>query len=209
LATASDLTPGRGGVRDELGTARLRLSGAAGAHDAAAAVLAAIALGLDPRGIIGAIHGATPAFGRLEEVEVGGRTVVLSLAKNPASVAQAAEAVAMRQPDGVLVGLGDRPADGRDVSWIWDAPLDALLEVAPLTLTGRRADDLALRFKYADATAGPRVPPIVEPSIERALNDSLLRVQADGTLMVLATYTTLLGIRRILERRGLVAAMPR
>jgi len=208
-ATASDLTPGGGCVRDELGTARLRLSGAAGAHDAAAAVLAALALGLDPRGIIGAIHGATPAFGRLEEVEVGGRTVVLSLAKNPASVAQAAEAVAMRQPDGVLVGLGDRPADGRDVSWIWDAPLDALLEVAPLTLTGRRADDLALRFKYADATAGPRVPPIVEPSIERALNDSLLRVQADGTLMVLATYTTLLGIRRILERRGLVAAMPR
>jgi lipid II isoglutaminyl synthase (glutamine-hydrolysing) len=208
-ATASDVSPEGGYARHELGTACLRLSGTAGAHDAAAAALAVIALGVDPHRVIGAIHAATPAFGRLEEVQVGGRTVVLSLAKNPASVAQAAEAVAMRQPDRVLLGLGDRAADGRDVSWIWDAPLDALLGVAPLTLTGSRADDLALRFKYADATASPGVPPIVEPSIERALNDSLLRVRSGGTLMVLATYTTLLGIRHILERRGLVAAMPR
>ena len=194
---------------DDLGSARVRLSGTAGAHDAAAAVLAAIALGLDPRSVIAAIDGATPAFGRLEEVAVAGRTVVLSLAKNPSSVAQATEAAAIRQPDWVLVGLGDRAADGRDVSWIWDAHLDMLLGVAPLTLTGRRADDLALRFKYADAEkhAGPR--PVVDRSIEHALSDSLRHVRPGGTLMVLATYTTMLGIRRVLERRGLAAAMPR
>ena len=194
---------------DDLGSARVRLSGAAGAHDAAAAALAAIALGLDPLEVIAAIDGATPAFGRLEEVVVAGRTVVLSLAKNPSSVAQATEAAAIRQPDWVLVGLGDRAADGRDVSWIWDARLDTLLGVAPLTLTGRRADDLALRFKYADPEFHHSLRPIVDRSIEHALTDSLQRVRPGGTLMVLATYTTMLGIRRLLERRGLAAAMPR
>jgi len=201
---------GQDGEHDhELGTTHVRLSGTAGAHDAAAAALAAIALGLDPRLVIESMGGATPAFGRLEEVRVGGRTIVLSLAKNPSSVAHAAEAAAARRPDWVLVGLGDRAADGRDVSWIWDARLDSLLRVAPLTLTGRRADDLALRFKYADVTEPPSRRPIVDGSIERALLDSLGHVRPGGTLMVLATYTTLLGIRRVLERRGFAPAMPR
>ena len=192
-----------------VGSTHVRLSGTAGAHDAAAAALAAIALGFEPRLVIESMGGATPAFGRIEEVRVGARTIVLSLSKNPSSVAHAAEAAAARQPDWVLVGLGDRAADGRDVSWIWDAHLDSLLRVAPLTLTGRRADDLALRFKYADVTEPPSRRPIVDGSIETALLDSLGHVRPGGTLMVLATYTTLLGIRRVLVRRGFAPAMPR
>jgi len=96
------------------------------------------------------------------------------------------------------------------VSWIWDAALDELPGLAPTTLAGDRADDLALRFKYGSpqpmmATAGL----VVEPELERALDTSLDRISPGGTLMVLATYTPLLGIRRVLERRGLASAMPR
>jgi UDP-N-acetylmuramyl tripeptide synthase len=192
-----------------VGAARVRLSGNAGAHDAAAAALAAIALGLEPRVVVEALDGATPAFGRLEELSVDDRTVVLSLAKNPSSVAQAVGGAVMRRPDWVLVGLGDRPADGRDVSWIWDARLEELLPIAPLTLTGSRADDLALRFKYAATPEDPRHRPIVDRSIEHALTESLGRIRPGGTLMVLATYTTMLGIRRVLERRGFAGAIPR
>ena len=193
-----------------LGSARVRLTGSAGAHDAAAAVLAAITLGLDPVRVVRAIDGATPAFGRLEELSVGGREVILSLAKNPASAAQAAEAAAARKPDRLLIGLGDQAADGRDVSWIWDARLDALAAIAPLSFTGDRADDLVLRFKYGDAVATQSVGTcVVEPRLERALRDSIERVRPGGTLMVLGTYSTLLGIRRVLERRGQADAMPR
>jgi lipid II isoglutaminyl synthase (glutamine-hydrolysing) len=198
----------RGSAVRDLGEVRVRLAGTAGAHDAAAASLAAIALGLGPDAVVEAIDGATPAFGRLEELTIGDRTVVLSLAKNPSSVAQAAEAAAIRRPDWLLLGLGDRPADGRDVSWIWDAHLDALLRVAPLTLTGTRADDLALRFKYADVAERPRHLPIVDESVEHALADALGRIRPGGTLMVLATYTTMLRIRLVLERHGHAAAMP-
>jgi UDP-N-acetylmuramyl tripeptide synthase len=159
---------------------------------------------------VAAVDGATPAFGRLEEVRVAGRRVVLTLAKNPASVAQATEAVAIRRPERILIGLGDRHADGRDPSWIWDAALDRLAELAPLTLTGNRADDLAIRFKYA-AHRSKRLPgrPLVVRSIDAALNESLGRVAPGATVMVLGTYTALLAIREVLERRGVAAAMPR
>ncbi|HEY7969609.1 MAG TPA: DUF1727 domain-containing protein, partial [Candidatus Limnocylindrales bacterium] len=154
---------------------------------------------------------ATPAFGRLEELRIADRGVVLTLMKNPVSAAQAAEAVAARRPDHLLIGLGDRPADGRDVSWIWDAPLDALPGIAPMTLTGSRADDLALRFKYGrDAACRADVDePRVETELERALDSSLRDLPPNGTLMMLGTYTTLLGIRKILERRGHAPAFPR
>ena len=200
----------RGPSSPPLEHVRVGLAGAAGAHDAAAAVLTAIILGVDPRQAVAAIDHATPAFGRLEELDVGDRRVVLTLAKNPASVAAAAAAVVSRRPDGLLIGLADRHADGRDVSWIWDAPLDHLLEIAPTTLTGCRADDLALRFKYALGSrilSGDR--PVVDPALEHALDGSLQRVQPGGTLFVLGTYTALLGIRTVLERRGLAPALPR
>ena len=190
-------------------SARVRLSGSAGAYDAAAAVLAAMALGIDRADAIAAVDGATPAFGRLEEVEIGGKRIVLTLAKNPASVAQAAEAAAVRSPDGLLIGLGDRPADGRDVSWIWDSEIEGLPTVESVTLTGSRADDLALRFKYAtgDGRSLERRP-LVERAVDRALDASLGRIRPGGTLMVLATYTTMLGIRRVLQQRGAVPALP-
>jgi lipid II isoglutaminyl synthase (glutamine-hydrolysing) len=189
---------------------RVRLSGAAGAYDAAAAVLTSIVLGIEPRTAIGAVDLATAAFGRLEELDVDDRRVVLTLAKNPASLAEAAEAVRARRPDGLLFGLADRPADGRDVSWIWDAPVELLRDQAPLTVTGNRAEDLALRLKYADGgSAHPFGPPLVDPSPERALDSSLRRVRPGGTLIVLGTYTALLGIRMILERRGLAPDLPR
>jgi UDP-N-acetylmuramyl tripeptide synthase len=207
-----ELRPHLTAVPDRVGTgnARVRLTGSAGAHDAAAAILAATSLGVPAGAAIAAMDGATPAFGRLEEIRVRGRRVVLTLTKNPASVAQAAEAVAVRRPDHVVVGLGDRHADGRDVSWIWDAALDRLADLAPLTLTGTRADDLAVRFKYA-VSSGGRLPdrPVVIHSIEAALSEGLARVAPGGTLMVLGTYTALLGIRAILERDGLAVAMPR
>jgi UDP-N-acetylmuramyl tripeptide synthase len=194
-----------------LPTVQVGLTGTAGAYDTAAAVLTAISLGADAETAARAVHGATPAFGRLELLQLEDRGVILTLAKNPVSAAQAAEAVAARRPDHLLIGLGDRPADGRDVSWIWDAPLDALPAIAPTTLTGSRADDLALRFKYgrgAESRADIEAPTVVA-ELEPALDSSLRRLPPNGTLMVLGTYTTLLGIRKILERRGLAPAFPR
>jgi UDP-N-acetylmuramyl tripeptide synthase len=190
--------------------ATVRLAGASGAYDAAAAVGAAMALGVDPRAAIRALDGATPAFGRLEELLVDGRRVVLALAKNPASLTESAQVAVSSHPDGVLLGLSDEPADGRDVSWIWDVDFERLRGIPAIGVTGTRADDLALRFKYADdLTAGSWPIVAIEPLVDRALDRMLATIPPGGTLAVLATYTSLLGIRRTLQRRGVVTAIPR
>ncbi len=46
--------------------------------------------------------------------------------------------------------LNDNIADGRDVSWIWDADFELLAgRVRRATCSGTRAAELAVRFKYA------------------------------------------------------------
>jgi len=73
-----------------------------------------------------------------------------------------------------------------------------------------RRDDMALRLKYEPgpiATGRQIITRVGAPEV--ALAAMLAAVPADGTLVVLATYTSLLAIRMTLERRGLVPAIPR
>ena len=55
----------------------------------------------------------------------------------------------------VYAALNDGVADGRDVSWIWDADFELLSErVERVTCSGTRAAELALRLKYAGVDEG-------------------------------------------------------
>jgi UDP-N-acetylmuramyl tripeptide synthase len=191
-------------------SARVHLGGYSAAYDSAAAVTAAIATGIAPEAAIHGLDGATPAFGRLEEAWVDRRRIVMALVKNPASMTESVEVAAALVPDGLLLGLSDEPADGRDVSWIWDVDLEPLRAVPRIGLTGTRRDDMAIWLKYAPRSTGEPwrvVTRVGEP--EAALVAMLAAVPAQGTLVVLATYTSLLGIRSVLEQRGVVPAMPR
>ena len=86
LGVRVDGLDARGGIRlafdgplvatangEPLPTVRVGLSGAAGAYDTAAAILAAISLGADAETAGRAVNGATPAFGRLEELRLEDR----------------------------------------------------------------------------------------------------------------------------------------
>jgi UDP-N-acetylmuramyl tripeptide synthase len=94
--------------------------------------------------------------------------------------------------------LNDRIADGRDVSWVWDADWELLVgSVRRFTASGTRAAELALRMKYAGLDAD-RIT--IVDDVEQGL-DSALR-SGDGPLYVIPTYTALLELREILTRRG-------
>src|SRR5204862_3934978 len=85
------------------------------------------------------------AFGRLEELNVDGRSVRLVLVKNPAGFNAAIGALLEtgRRPR-LLAALNDRDADGRDVSWIWDADFESLApSIEHAVVTGIRSRDLA------------------------------------------------------------------
>jgi UDP-N-acetylmuramyl tripeptide synthase len=183
---------------------RVPIPGLYNAYNALAALGAARALDLALAEATRALATFRPAFGRLETVEVDGRTMRLVLVKNPAGFNAAVGALLeTRRNPRLLAALSDRDADGRDVSWIWDADFEALApSVEHAVVTGLRGRDLALRFKYA-GLAEERMEVVDEwgPAIERAI----ALAPEGGEIVVLATYTAMQELRASLARRGAVA----
>ena len=173
-----------GGVRVE---AALRVPGVYNGYNAAAALLAADELGVDLTGAAAALEAMDPAFGRGQVVEFRGRRVKLLLVKNPAGLNQVIRLLRDAPPSPVLVAINDLDADGRDVSWLWDARVEELAGTGHrFAAAGLRAHDMALRFKYA----GIEAP--AEPDIGTALDRLIAGTGPGETAYVVPTYTAML-----------------
>jgi UDP-N-acetylmuramyl tripeptide synthase len=180
----------------------LPLPGLYNVYNALAAVAAALQLGIEPRRIAAALASMRGAFGRVETVAVGGKSVSILLVKNPAGANEVLRTLRLEAGESQLdlwIALNDRIADGRDVSWIWDADFE-LLEgaVRRVTCAGTRAPEMALRLKYA---GWPQGAIAVEPEVERSLDLAL--GEARERLFALPTYTALLELHKLLSSRGL------
>jgi lipid II isoglutaminyl synthase (glutamine-hydrolysing) len=191
----------RGALESVTDVIRVPLPGIYNAYNALAAIAVADVLGLSSATAARALHDFRPAFGRLESVLAEGRTLRLVLVKNPAGFNAAVSTLLEtgRSPQ-VLAALNDLDADGRDVSWIWDADFEALApKIEWAVVTGLRAPDLALRLKYAGLAADKMT--VVDgwrPAIRAALDHAL-----PGTeIVVLATYTATLALRAALVDLG-------
>src|SRR2546423_10383662 len=117
------------------------------------------------------------------------------LIKNPAGANEAIRTlVSGGTPPHAVVGLNDEIADGRDVSWIWDVDFEPLLEgLESVVVSGERAAELALRFKYGGFDE-ERI--VVEPSIDAAVDRGLELTPSGSDLVVLPTYTAMLALQR-------------
>jgi lipid II isoglutaminyl synthase (glutamine-hydrolysing) len=183
-------------------TLRLPLPGLYNVYNALAAVATALELGVPPTRIASALATMRAAFGRVETIEAAGTSLSILLIKNPAGANEVLRTLrleAEEEPLDLWIALNDRIADGRDVSWIWDADFE-LLEgmVRRVICAGRRAPEMALRLKYAGWPAEAiAVEPGIEASLDRALGG------ARDRLFALPTYTALLELRRVLAGRGL------
>ena len=179
------------------------LPGLHNAYNATAAVAAAHALGLDVSLLGDAIAGTDAAFGRGEHVTIGDNRLVMLLAKNPTGANENVRAALTHTGDlHVVIFLNDRTADGQDVSWIWDVDYEPLFDRASsLTLSGDRANDLALRCIYGGADPQAIV---VEPHPGAALDTALAAAGPGDTVFALPTYTAMLDLRAELVRRNLV-----
>jgi UDP-N-acetylmuramyl tripeptide synthase len=180
----------------------LPLPGLYNVYNALAAVAAAIELGVAPARIVSALAGMRAAFGRVETIEVAGTPLSILLIKNPAGANEVLRTLRLESGEGGLdlwIALNDRIADGRDVSWVWDADFELLAgAVRRVVCAGTRAPEMALRLKYAGWPADAiEVVADVESSLDRALGS------APGRLFALPTYTALLELRKLLADRGL------
>jgi len=179
---------------------RLPLPGLYNVYNAVAAAATVLELGV-PLSMLGdALDGFGGAFGRVETIPIEGRRLSILLIKNPAGANEVLRTLTLE--DGELdlwIALNDNIADGRDISWIWDADFEVLAgRVGRITCSGTRAEEMALRLKYAGVDA--------EPDVERDLAaalDGAVRNAAGERIYALPTYTALLGLRDLLADRGL------
>jgi UDP-N-acetylmuramyl tripeptide synthase len=190
-------------LRTPLGAASVQLSlpGLYNVYNALGAAALATALGVEPQTIATGLANATAVFGRGERVPLERTELSILLVKNPAGANEVLRLLGSQPgPHELLAVLNDRTADGRDVSWIWDADYETLApRVGWVTCSGTRAAEMALRLKYAGV---PVERIAVVPELDEALDQALTR--APGDLYALPTYTAMLALRELLTRRGRV-----
>jgi UDP-N-acetylmuramyl tripeptide synthase len=182
-------------------TIELKLPGLYNVYNALAAATAALELGARLEQVRTGLQGFGGAFGRVERIPVEGREVLILLVKNPAGANEVLRTLTLEggQVD-LWLALNDRIADGRDVSWIWDADFELLAgRVAQVTCSGTRAEEMALRLKYAGVDAHPAV----DRDLARSLDDAVGRGDRARPLFALPTYTALLELRDELSSRGM------
>jgi UDP-N-acetylmuramyl tripeptide synthase len=182
----------------------LPLPGLYNVYNALAAVTAGLRSGVPLPQIREGLESMRAVFGRVETIEVSGKPVSILLIKNPAGANEVLRTLRLESDGGGIdlwIALNDRIADGRDVSWIWDADFELLGDgVRRVICAGTRAPEMALRLKYA----GWPVESIeVRDSIAESLDEAVS--QAPDRLFALPTYTALLELRTLLADRGLAA----
>lgn len=99
----------------------------------------------------------------------------------------------------MLFVLNDNPADGKDVSWIWDAEVEKMANVKNITkiyCSGRRAEDIALRLKYAGVPVElMEVDDDMDSAIGKVLNEEV------EIVYLLPTYTAVFQARELVLAR--------
>ena len=181
------------------------LGGVYNAYNVIAAFAACQLLGLDATTIVEALGTFRAHFGRQEEFQFRGRSMRMVLAKNPASFNEALRtADEFGHVENYLIAINDNIADSRDVSWLWDVDFErlALSSASPhIVASGHRAEDLAVRLKYAGVHPD-RVT--VQPDLARALQ--LASEMGDGRsqVAVLPTYTAMMALRAVAQQENVV-----
>jgi UDP-N-acetylmuramyl tripeptide synthase len=211
------------------GEVSLALPGLYNVYNALAAAALAYALEMPLASILAGLQRTRAAFGRAETIELrakpngsapgaaaaaapgaappAGRELRILLVKNPAGANEVLRTLALEPGEHDVLGvLNDKIADGRDVSWIWDADFELFAgRIRRVTCSGSRAPELAVRMKYAGVDPARIV-------VEADLGAALSRAAADrpataggagaSPLYALPTYTAMLSLRELLVARG-------
>jgi lipid II isoglutaminyl synthase (glutamine-hydrolysing) len=201
-----DLRDGRSlrftiGARGQGVDVEMGIGGLYNVYNALAATAASLALGLPEDAVLETLPKFAAAFGRQEAFEIDGRRLEMLLGKNPAGLNQVLRTLSLDPGRKTVVFiLNDRIADGRDISWIWDADFEAgAARFQHVIASGTRAQEMALRLKYADWDEAALE---VEPDIEKALALAIERTPSGKCVTVVPTYTAMLEARELLAKRA-------
>ncbi len=181
-------------------TVELPLPGLYNVYNALGAAALCLGLEVPLDAVVAGLSEVKAAFGRAERITIGDIELQVLLMKNPAGANEILRTLVLEHDElDLLAILNDRTADGRDVSWVWDADFEMLAtRVRRVTCAGTRAAELAVRLKYAGV---PTDRLHVIGGLAPALDAALAAVES-GHLYALPTYTALLELRQELAARG-------
>ena len=188
-------------IKDHSRSVKIGLPAIYNVYNALAAICAGHVLGVEEEKLSEAAETVAPPFGRMESVPLDGCSLQMILVKNPAGCSQAMEYITGTGEDyGIAFCLNDKTADGHDISWIWDADFERIIEdphQKSIWVSGIRAEDMQLRLKYA----GAGEEDVVLEKDYAVLLEKLR--QQKGKVFVLPNYTAMLEFRQKLEGSAL------
>ncbi|WP_323736296.1 MurT ligase domain-containing protein [Methanosphaera sp. ISO3-F5] len=110
-------------------------------------------LGIETNHTLKSIEEFSFELGRMEEFEYKNKKIKIILTKNPIGLSQATRIISNDNREKTIVHiLNDNMADGRDISWIWDANTYCINDetITNYYCSGIRAEEIALKKKYDD-----------------------------------------------------------
>lgn len=176
---------------NETTTYNVDIIGLYNAYNVLAAITTALKTGYSQNEIQTALKSYKAMFGRAEKTEINGHKTIIQLIKNPAGASEVLKTVDLSS--NILIAINDNFADGRDVSWLWDAEFELLKDTQKTIITsGIRAQDMALRLKYAGVPADKIK---VIPDLFKAIEDVSSSEDQDEKITILPSYTALLQMK--------------
>ena len=153
-------------------------------------------VGIEPSEIINRMENFDYKLGRMEEIKFKDKIVKIVLTKNPIGLTEVIKSISHdKRKKAILFILNDNPADGKDISWIWDAGLDNFKNIENLEkiyCSGKRAEDIALRIQYAHTpTELIKIDDNMQESIKKAVQEDV------EIVYILPTYTAVFETRDI------------
>lgn len=120
----------------------------------------------------------------------------LNLVKNPTGANEVFKVIEQdKEAKAIMIVLNDHAQDGTDVSWIYDAQFERVLQEATQTIicSGTRAYDMALRIKYSNYKGNTQVIENYKDALDALYGLSMKSY-------VIATYTALAPVRAAMRR---------
>lgn len=158
----------------------VNLGGIYNVYNALAASAALFESGVPLNIVENTLSSFSGAFGRMETFG----SVRMLLVKNPAGFTQTMNYLKPLKIHNLVYVLNDNEADGKDVSWIWDAEINISENVENIYTFGIRSGDMALRLKYAGKEAR-----IIKNY------DEFKKITDEPDTVIIPTYTAMMALR--------------
>ncbi len=135
-------------------------------------------------------------IGRMETITIKDTKILLNLVKNPTGCNEIIKYIENNtNPKSLIFLLNDNHQDGRDTSWIWDVQFENIKNLKTVIATGKRANELGIRFKLAQISDNL----IIEKDVNKAIDILLAQ---DGDKYIISTYTGLFSTRQLLINKS-------